>query len=221
MPNHALIVAAGQGRRFGKEKQFTRIHGRPVLIHTLLVFQECQKISTITLVVPASRLPYAKKLMKTWGITKITHIQPGGKRRQDSVLKALTTMKGKKGVVVVHDGVRPCLTPALLLRGIRLCQKHKALIPVRPVPETIKKVKNNKVIRTIPRKNLYLAQTPQFFNINLLLKAYTKANKNVEYTDDAAVVEALGVPVYCFAGDETNIKITHKKDLELCVKIMA
>lgn len=220
MSNHALIVAAGQGRRFGQEKQFTLIHDRPVLIHTLLVFQKCSVIDTITLVVPRPRIAFTKQLTKKWGITKLRHVIAGGRRRQDSVQNALKRMKAQTGIIIVHDGVRPCLTPALVRRGINLCQRHRAVITGRPVSETIKEVKKNRVIKTVPRRNLYLIQTPQFFDIALLKKAYAKADGAREYTDEAAVLEALGIPVYHLLGDAMNIKITRPKDLELCRKII-
>ena len=129
-------------------------------------------------------------------------------------------------VIISHvkDGVEMAkkmkLPNKLINKGIKLCRKHKAVIFGSKISDTVKGAKNNMVLRTISRNNLYLIQTPQFFDINLLKDAYKSVNLSVEYTDDAAILESLKIPVYLYQGDRFNIKITRKSDLKILNKIL-
>ncbi len=220
MQNHAIIVAAGKGQRFGGLKQFYSFRNRPILLYALDSFKTNRNINTITVVVPRNKIEYTKKLMKKWKIKKKHTILLGGSRRQDSVFNALNTIKAKSGIVVIHDGVRPVVSGKLINRGIMLCRKYKAVIFGLRVYDTLKEVKSHVVVETVSRKHLYLIQTPQFFEINLLKNAYKRADSSIEYTDDAAMLEALGIPVYLYHGDRFNIKITERIDLKLLNKIV-
>jgi 2-C-methyl-D-erythritol 4-phosphate cytidylyltransferase len=220
MPNHVIVAAAGEGRRFGGAKQFFLFRDHPLFIHVLHSFELNKGISSITLVVPKNKITYAQLLIKKHRLGKVRNIVAGGKRRQDSVLKGLDTIKYSAGIVAIHDGVRPIVSQRLINQGIKLCRRYKAVIFGSIVRDTVKLVKNNKVNKTVDRKNLYLIQTPQFFGIRVLKNAYKMADLSKEYTDEAALLESLSLPVYCFTTDNINIKITRKSDLKLLSKIL-
>ncbi len=220
MPNYAIVVAAGRGQRFGGLKQFYSFRNRPLLLYALDSFEASRNINSILVVVPQNRIEYTRRLIKESKFHKAYSVIAGGRRRQDSVLCALTVLRARSGIIAIHDGVRPAVSSTLVNRGIVLCRKRKAVIFGSPVCDTIKEVKSHKIMRTVPRNNLYLIQTPQFFEINLLRHAYRNADLSTEYTDEAALLESLGVPVYCYEGDPFNIKITKKDDFRILKKLL-
>ncbi len=220
MQNHAIIVAAGRGHRFGGLKQFYTFRGRPLLWHALEAFEANRNVHAITVVVPRNKIRYLWREIEHGKLKKVCSLVSGGPRRQDSVLNGLNTIKARSGIAIIHDGVRPVVSDKLVNRGIRLCTKYKAVIFGSTVSDTLKEVKNHVVIRTVPRTRLVLIQTPQFFDINLLKNAYRKADLTIEYTDDAALLEDLGIPVYVYQGDRFNIKITQRIDLRLLNKLV-
>lgn len=220
MSIHAVLVAAGKGRRFGGLKQFYSYNDRPLFLYALDNFETNKNINKITVVVPINSIKYVTRTIKEWRFKKVHNIIAGGKRRQNSVLNALNNIKTNSGIVIIHDGVRPVVTDKLINKGIKLCRKYRAVIFGSKISDTVKGAKNNRVTRTISRNNLYLIQTPQFFDINLLKNAYKSANLSVEYTDEAAMLESLEIPVYLFQGDRFNIKITRRNDLKILSKIL-
>ncbi len=220
MQNHAIIVAAGQGYRFGGYKQFYPFRGRPLLLYSVERFAMNRNINTITIVVPKDRIKYTKKLITQNKIKKVQTIVAGGLRRQDSVLNALNTIKSSSGTVIIHDGVRPVVSEKLVNRGIRLCKKYKAVVFGIRVYDTLKEVKKHIIVKTVSRTQLYLVQTPQFFEISLIKSAFRNADTSIEYTDEAALLESLGIPVYLYKGDRFNFKITQRVDLRLLHKIV-
>lgn len=161
-----------------------------------------------------------KKLIRKSKLKKVKKIVSGGKRRQDSVLKGLAQVKAQRGIVIIHDGVRPLITQSLINKGIALCKKHKAVIFGIPVKDTVKESKNHRVLGTVPRNNLFLIQTPQFYDTKLLKKTIKTALMSREYTDESAILEAQGIPVHLFKGQLNNIKITRKEDLKFLKKLL-
>jgi 2-C-methyl-D-erythritol 4-phosphate cytidylyltransferase len=159
-----------------------------------------------------------QKLIKDFGLKKINKIIPGGKRRQDSVFNGIAALKNEQGIVIIHDAVRPFVSQKLINRGIKLCQKYKAVIFGIPVFDTLKLVKGKKVICSVPRISPYAIQTPQFFDIKYLKQAYSKVDFNTEFTDEAGILESAGLDVFVFKGEPNNIKITTKEDFELIKK---
>jgi len=158
------------------------------------------------------------KMVLKYRFRKVVDVVPGGRLRQDSVQSGLRLISD--GIVAIHDGVRPFITKALLQKGIKLCRRYKAVVFGLPVSETIKKVNGHRVIKTVARGDLYAIQTPQFFDVKLLKMAYKKSGiQHREFTDDAAVVENAGHPVYIFEGLIQNIKITYRKQLQRIDKI--
>uniref|UniRef100_A0A7V3RHD3 2-C-methyl-D-erythritol 4-phosphate cytidylyltransferase n=1 Tax=candidate division WOR-3 bacterium TaxID=2052148 RepID=A0A7V3RHD3_UNCW3 len=214
MKVYAVIVGAGRGKRFGGLKQFIIFQGRPLLIYTTEIFEKSELVDSIIIVVPKEMLRKTKKLLNFYCLKKVDEVIPGGERRQDSVYNGIKAIKDDNGVVIIHDAVRPFISQNLINKGINLCKKYKAVIFGMPIFDTIKLVKGNKVIQTIPRVSPFAVQTPQFFNIKLIKEAYDKVDFKKEFTDEASILESLGIPVYIFKGDPENIKITTKQDLK-------
>jgi|UniRef100_A0A7C6EBM1 2-C-methyl-D-erythritol 4-phosphate cytidylyltransferase len=218
--NFGLIVAAGKGERFGGTKQFFLLDGKPVVLHTVEAFERCHCIDQIVLVVNPPKINYIETLLELNEIKKIRAVVSGGNERQDSVWNGLKALP-KKGLVAIHDGVRPLFETKILAQGFALCKNHKAVICAIPINDTVKEVKDGKISKTIDRSNLYLIQTPQFYEIGLIRKAYEKALSEKFYaTDDSTLVERLGIKVQIMPGSSSNIKITNREDLRLVEKIV-
>jgi 2-C-methyl-D-erythritol 4-phosphate cytidylyltransferase len=157
----AIIVAAGQGRRFGSAKQFAALRGRPLLDWTLDAFEGHPDVDEIVLVLPDEKAgaPFIKRH------PKITAVVRGGRRRQDSVRRGFARVRAAAGdVVLIHDGVRPLVSREVISRVIRAAARCGAAIPVVPVEDTIKEAVRGKVVRTVDRTNLCRVQTPQGFS---------------------------------------------------------
>ncbi len=216
MAIYAVIVAAGKGKRFGGFKQFVNFQGKPLLIHTAKIFERNSLVDSIIIVAPGKMLKRAEELIKKYRVTKVYSVVPGGKRRQDSVFKGIKAVKDKSGIAIIHDAVRPFVSQNLINRGIKLCRKYKAVIFGTPIFDTVKLVRRNKVVETIPRISPYAIQTPQFFDFECLMSAYRNVDlKKIEFTDEAAIVESAGLPVFVFRGESENRKITTRHDLKI------
>jgi 2-C-methyl-D-erythritol 4-phosphate cytidylyltransferase len=217
--NVAIIAAAGQGSRMGgkRAKQFLEVAGIPVIFHTLRPFEQCEAIQEIIVVVPPAEVVGFLSLAGERGIRKLTTVVPGGTNRAESVYRGLQAVQAATAeVVAVHDGVRPFVTSAEIARTVEAAQHSGAAILVAPPTETIKEVREEKVIRTLPRLQLRRALTPQCFRYDLLRQAYEKADiSDPELTDDSLLVERLNVEVVTVAGSAANIKITEPSDLVL------
>jgi len=210
--NFAVILAAGKGKRFGKEKQFVLIKNKPIIFYSIQKFNKSSAIDKIIVVTTKSRIIYVNTLIKKHHFTKVTNVVVGGKERQDSMLNALRLLPDK-GYVAIHDVARPLINEQVIVQGFNCAKKHRACIPTIPISDTVKVIQDNKVVRTIDRSQLHYVQTPQFFEIRLLKMAYAKAYKNNHYaTDDANLVERLGVKVHLIPGLKQNIKITDERD---------
>ena len=221
----AIIPAAGSGIRMGlpSPKQFFELGGVPVLIHTLRVFQKIDAVGHIVLVVPAESCSKAEGLVQQYHLGKVTGIIAGGKERQDSVLAGLEALPEDVELVLVHDGVRPFVTIAVIEECLREAEKSGAAMVAIPVKDTLKAVSSEKVIdRTISRDSVWQAQTPQAATKALLKEAYRLAAEKKDFiaTDEAGLLELLGHPVKVVEGSEKNIKITRPEDLTLAKAIL-
>ncbi|MCP4744951.1 MAG: 2-C-methyl-D-erythritol 4-phosphate cytidylyltransferase [Desulfobacteraceae bacterium] len=217
---YAVIVAAGQGLRMGTAtaKQFLKLGNHPIIIHTLRAFDACQEIDGIILVVSQKEIEYCRKKILPAADLKIkTNLVAGGASRQESVSNGLASIKTEKGIVLIHDGVRPLAPVELIKACIAGAKKWRACIPVVETIDTPKKINKEGIIEcTVERETLKMAQTPQAFDINLIKDAYQSALKNNwQTTDDASMVEQMGILVKTIPGVKENIKITTAKDLLL------
>lgn len=216
----AIIVAGGSGKRMLRDlpKQFLSLDGIPVLTRTLSKFEKAMSVVRIVLVVPEEDMDYAKdEIVDKHRILKVEHIQAGGKTRQDSVRKGLEMVDDRDDVIVIHDGVRPFLSEELIDLSIREAVRNGAVVPVIPLTDTVKLVGEDGIIRDTPGRNdLRLAQTPQAFRREIILEAYGNAYREGFYgTDDASLVERMGVSVKTIPGSYDNIKITTPGDIIL------
>ncbi len=221
----AIIVAAGRGRRMGANigKQFLPLMGKPVLAYCLQVFEECSYVDDIVLVVDAKDLDYTRELLQAYGYRKLQRIVAGGAERQQSVYKGLLGIKPDTDIVMIHDGVRPFVSPSILEESIRVARENGCSVVGVPAKDTIKIVDDQGyTVATPDRRSLWLIQTPQTFRYEILLQAHEKAQEeNFEGTDDAVLVERLGIPVRMIMGSYENIKITTPEDMALGEIILA
>src|SRR3989440_8051800 len=215
----ALIVAAGSSRRMqGHDKLWMPLAGRLTLARTIDVFDASPLVDRIVLIVHAERITDAAALCQQEGWRKIVGIVTGGSRRQDSVrigLDALAKIAPGSQWVMIQDGARPLVTPAILEAGLISAQEHQASIAAVPVKDTIKLVEEGRVAATLDRSQLWAIQTPQVFSFPLIHQAHHNPAAQGDVTDDAMLLEQLGHPVAIFPGAYTNIKITTQEDLFL------
>jgi 2-C-methyl-D-erythritol 4-phosphate cytidylyltransferase len=218
MKTAAILVGAGVSQRFGEDKIFRSWRGAPLLRWTMEPFLLSKSISTIILVLHADYLLLAEPFRN---MPKVRAIVAGGTKRQDSVRAGLSALDDEVRVLV-HDVARPCLTVELVERLVDCLTHFPAVIPVWPVKETIKSIEGNgRVQKTLLRKNLYWAQTPQAFQRVLLEEAHKNAvGRKENAPDDASLVEKLDVEVHAIPGDEANIKVTTPLDWILATKIL-
>lgn len=219
MKHTALIVAGGKGLRMGSElpKQFLPIGGKPVLMHTLEAFHRFDSAIDLILVLPEEQQGYWKQLCEKHRFTIRHLIANGGETRFHSVKNGLALVSGG-GLVGVHDGVRPFVSQEVIRRCYDRAATEKAVIPVVDVVETVRQVTESGS-RTVNRDDYKLVQTPQVFDADLLRRAYAQDFKPF-FTDDASVVEAMGVPVDLVEGNRENIKITTPFDLKIATALL-
>jgi len=210
----AIIVAAGESQRMGGvDKVLALLGGKPVLARVINIFQMCNLIDQIVVVVSKQSLGRCQQLVAESGWSKITEVCPGGRRRQDSVVAGLNRLSGCDWVVI-HDGARPLVTVDLIDRGLEAARETGAAVAAVPVTDTIKVAGNDRIVhQTPPRQNLWAVQTPQVFHFDIIAEAYCRAKGEV--TDDASLVEQLGYRVKLYMGAYDNIKVTTPDDLAL------
>jgi len=220
MKADAIIVSAGKGQRFmeGKKKQFYLLADKPILAHTLDQFETCPLIRSTLVVVGEEDMDYTlKEIVEKYKYRKIAQIVPGGKRRQDSVKNGMDALAKMVDIVMIHDGVRPFVTRAMIEDSIHSAERFGAVVLAMPVKDTIKMANpDGIVLKTLDRESLWQIQTPQTFQGEVIREAYAKAAKDgFVGTDDASLVERLGMKVHILPGSYTNIKITTPEDLIL------
>jgi 2-C-methyl-D-erythritol 4-phosphate cytidylyltransferase len=224
----AVIVAAGQGRRVGGDipKQYLDMAGKPVLAYSLQAFDNVARIDQLIIVVAGEWVDHCRDhVVAALDIAKPVILITGGSRRQDSVFNGLKAIRDDKedDIVLIHDGARPMISPALIDACIEGALTCGACVPGIPPVDTLKKVSEDGFIKnTIPRDICRQIQTPQAFQLKLIRRAHEAAmERQWEATDDAALIERLGQPVQVIPGESANLKITNRRDLilaEACYK---
>ena len=215
----AIIVAAGRSMRMGGvDKILANLQGKPLLVHTVDVFQRCPSIDQIVIVLSKDNLRDGRELARQYRWSKVVEVCPGGSRRQDSVREGLKMLSGCRWVVV-HDGARPCLSLDLIEKGLEQARHTGAAIAAIPVKDTVKVVSSDAFVeKTLLRDSLCAVQTPQVYRFDIIAEAYGKAEDEV--TDDAALVEQIGYKVKVYPGSDSNIKVTTPEDLALAETIL-
>jgi len=215
--NTAIIAAAGRGNRMASDrpKQFLLLAGTPIIVHTLRRFEECESIQEIIVVLPAEESAGFLSMVGKFGLRKLVKVVPGGSTRADSVKRGLMSVRAATAdIVAVHDGVRPFVSVEEIDRTLASARETGAAILVGPVVDTIKEVNGDSVVRTLNRKQLRRALTPQCFRYDLLKRAFENIDVNdPSITDESFIVEKLGERVAIVEGSAANIKITTKQDL--------
>ena len=213
----AVIAAAGTSQRCKwEDKLFYRILGKPVLAHTLEVFQNCARISEIIVVAQQEQLETIGEMCLEYRFSKVSKIITGGATRPESVLNGIYAVSRKSQLIAVHDGARPCIDNDLLERTISAAARYYAAAPAVAITSTIKKVEDGLICDTVDRENLYEIQTPQIFKAQIIKSALASAvRKKVNITDDCMAAEMIGAPVRIVEGLRKNIKITDIEDLSI------
>jgi 2-C-methyl-D-erythritol 4-phosphate cytidylyltransferase len=222
----ALVPAAGRGLRMGSSvpKQFLSLGGEPLIIQSLRMLQAAPVVDRIILAVPVAEVEYCEReIVSRHRFTKVTKVVVGGAERQDSVRFALDQVPSDTEIVLIHDAVRPFVTLRMITEVVAAARKEGAAIIALPMRDTVKQVRADGVIeRTVDRRPLWLAQTPQAFRRDWIETAHKKAHaEGVRATDDAFLVEWLGYSVAVVEGNGENIKVTRPEDLVIGEAILA
>ena len=212
MGKSAIITAAGSGRRFGEEKQFKKLHGKPLYEYSLDIFIKSKLFDEVILVIPNNNQEKIQREIKREYGSQV-NLVIGGPNRQDSVKNAIQNSNPKSDLVVIHDAARPFITKSLIEECISACNTSDgAIIGMQP-HDTIKFSRNNIVEKTIDRSNIWMAQTPQAFNKQKILEAYSyREFDDLIITDESSLMEKLGYKIIIVPGDGKNFKITTLDD---------
>jgi len=218
--NAALVVAAGRGHRVGGDlpKQYLDINGKTVLRRTIEAFLTHPDVHAIQVVIHPDDTELYHKSIEGLDLPSPSH---GGQTRQQSVLNGLETLERIKPTnVLIHDAARPFINSGLISSALKGLKTHKAVLPAVKVSDTLKKAYGQLVEGTVEREGLWRAQTPQCFDYFSILAAH-KSQKHTNLTDDCAIAEAAGIPIFISAGSESNFKITTAEDVERAKQMTA
>ncbi|MFD1864785.1 2-C-methyl-D-erythritol 4-phosphate cytidylyltransferase [Planococcus chinensis] len=214
--NYTVVLpAAGSGKRMkaDKNKLLLELFGKPIFIYTLEVFEQDPQCEAIWLAVKADERAIIERYVNDYGITKVKGYAQGGMERQDSVRACLEAVP-PCGVVLVHDAARPFIASRVIAELVNEAEKTGAAIAAVPVKDTIKKAAGGIITETVDRAQLWMIQTPQAFRYELLLNAAQAAHKEGFLgTDEAMLVERMGLPVHIVESTYENVKMTTPEDL--------
>lgn len=218
----AIIVAAGSFTRMeGVKKQLAEISGIPVIIRTLMAFENSNLVSSIILVVRADDVFSVQLLTEKYGITKLTDIVCGGNCRQESVVKGLSRISVTAEKVLIHDGARPLVDGETIERVAKGLDSFSAVTCAVPIVDTVKRVDTNgQVLETLNRDGLVSVQTPQGVRVTDYKSALEKAEDLSAFTDDMSIMEKAGFKVLTVMGSRDNIKITTKRDISFAESLL-
>ncbi|MBN1587476.1 MAG: 2-C-methyl-D-erythritol 4-phosphate cytidylyltransferase [Candidatus Omnitrophica bacterium] len=222
----AVVVAAGESRRMASrgDKPFLPLGGKPLLLHCLETLTRAPSISHCVLVCRSGQLETVRRqILDLMPDSDKIWLVPGGAMRSDSVWEGLQALPGNPAYVLIHDGARPLITVEFVETLLAEARIRKAVVPGLAVKATLKQVdENGRVLATLERSSLREIQTPQVFECSLILDCHRAAQeKGFKPTDDAALVEAAGHPVYVVKGDPFNLKVTSPEDLPVAERYLA
>ncbi|MCM3620399.1 2-C-methyl-D-erythritol 4-phosphate cytidylyltransferase [Sutcliffiella horikoshii] len=223
MNYRVIVLAAGQGKRMkaGKNKQFIELAGKPVIVHTLSVFEKDPSCKEIKLVINEKEKDIFNELLAQYPMKKIKELVKGGEERQDSVYNGLKSLQDEE-IVLVHDGARPFISRNVIHKLVETAATEGAAIVGVPVKDTIKRVNQEGVVEeTVERSSLWSIQTPQAFRFPVLMQAHEQAKaEGFLGTDEASLVERIRIPVHIVEGEYENIKLTTPDDLIIANAIL-
>ena len=220
MPNAAIIFAGGTGKRMNtksRPKQFLELHGKPILVYTLEVFNRHPEVDGIILVVLEQWMKYSEELLEKYQLNKVKAVIPGGEsafRSQRNGLVKAAELFGEDVIVLIHDGVRPLIDEATISKNIESVKNHGTGITVTPAIETVVvKTESGRIGQILERSRVEMARAPQSFYLKDLLEAHTRAaDENLEFIDSASLMQHYGYALYSVEGPSENIKITTPDD---------
>jgi 2-C-methyl-D-erythritol 4-phosphate cytidylyltransferase len=215
-----IVLAAGKGQRLKSRvsKPLVKVGAKPLLAYSLKAFARNPRVHEIIVVVSQSNARAVSVMLKDFHPAKIKKIILGGKRRQDSVSNGLKSLDAKADLVIIHDAARPFITKEMIDNIMREASEAGAAIAAVPVKATIKEVSGDYVKKSLERSSLWEIQTPQVFKRSLIQQAYERFGK-CDVTDDAMLVERMGVKPRVVYGSYTNIKVTTPEDLVIAEAI--
>lgn len=219
----AVIVAAGSAARMeGIDKQLAELGGMPVVIRSVMAFEASELVDEIIVVTREESVPEMNRILREFDCAKVRSIVAGGKTRQQSVFSGVATVSDFCEYIAVHDGARPLVQTEAVDTCIRDAMEYGAAILSVPVKDTIKAAGAGHMIeRTVERTGLFLAQTPQVFELAAYREAMQRAlDAGKDFTDDSLLMEADGQSVYLSRGHYGNIKITTPDDLVLAQALL-
>ena len=202
-----IIAAGGKGARMGRPKQLLKIAGKETLLRTILAFKKVKRVKEIIVVTTPETFKAVNKHIKN------LKFAPAGCERIESVKNGLKEVSENSSLIAVQDGARPLVKPADIEACLNAAQKNKAAVLGVFVKDTIKVVKDGKIVKTLKRAELFAAQTPQCYKAEVLKKALTKYGNKILATDESQLVEKLGIKAAAIVGSYENIKITTPEDL--------
>jgi 2-C-methyl-D-erythritol 4-phosphate cytidylyltransferase len=223
--NTAIILAAGRGSRMkaGMNKQFLELEDKPVIAHTLAVFNGCPELDELVVVTAREELEYfTQNIIEKYQFHKVRKLVAGGAERQESAYIGIKAASEQSEILLIHDGARPFVSRQIILACIRDARLYGAASAGMPSKDTIKLLdKEGFVESTPPRSRVWLTQTPQAFRRDILLAAHEKAlDRNTAATDDAMLVELLGYKVKMVEASYQNIKLTTPEDLAMAKQLI-
>ena len=219
----AVVLAAGNSQRMGKDKILMPIGGAPVIAHTLKALQSSDRIDEIVIVTKYESIQEIADICNEHGISKASRVIRGGKTRLESALIGVSNVSEKATLIAIHDGARPFVTEKLIDRVVHAAKTHSAAAPAVTASDTVRLLNSKGAVTATPDRDLVaLVQTPQVFLAELIKAALTRAtDKRFRVTDDCSAVEAMGYKVTIVAGEADNIKLTTTRDIYAAEGILA
>lgn len=219
--NIAVIFAGGIGQRMNTvslPKQFLKVQGKEIIIHTLEHFQMCEEIDAIVVVCIREYIGLLDKLVSTYNITKVKKVVPGGSCGQESIFNGLSASNEIKqsndDIVLIHDGVRPIITDEVIKNNIKCVKEYGTCVTVAKAIETILILNNSEVEKVVDRASCYMGRAPQSFYLKDIYESHLKANKEDkrDFIDSAMLMQYYGFKMHTVEGPANNIKITTPMD---------
>lgn len=220
MKNYALIFAGGTGQRMNSNslpKQFLVVHGKPIIIHTLLHFENCRAINGIAVVCYAPYIDKLQEMIKSFGLKKVIGVVSGGDSGQQSIfngLQCISEFAKEDDIVLIHDGVRPLIDGDLIKENIKCVKECGNAITVSKAIETVITMEGDDISAIKDRSKCYYAKAPQSFYFKDIYGCHLKANaeNKKDFIDSATLMQYYGYTLHAIVGSEDNIKITTQKD---------
>ena len=209
-----IIPCAGSGNRFGELKQFKILNGEPLLFLSLKPFLDLKEVLEIIIAVPKNKVNFVKSYNKkeTYSKKKIKVVE-GGSHRHKSILNCIKMLDAKTKLICIHDAARPFITKELIQKCLEKCKKYDGAILATKSSDTVKYSDDKIIEKTINRDKIWLAQTPQVFHKNKLIKAIKRSSEaNEKVTDESILMEKMGYSIRLVDGNINNLKITFNSD---------